>query len=351
MKENNATQISIESLVAAMRNHKKLFLYSLPIAFGIACIIALSRPRYYTCDVALAPESDNSMNSGALSSLASSFLGGNMNLSNDAIQPTLYPDLMESKEFQVRLFDVHVKSLDGEIDTNYYNYLLYHQKFPWWDYPRIWISQLIKSDDNEDNGVSTGDNKGPDPFHLTKQQDKIADAVKANIKCMVDKKTDVITISVKAQDKLICATMADSVRILLQKSITEYRTNKARIDMEYYQKLKEEAKDDYEQARRRYASYADANMNSLLQSVNSNIDDLENDMQLKYNTYTAISTQYQMAKAKVQERTPAFTILQGASVPVLPTGPKRTIFVLGVLFMTFTVELLYAFRKDIKKQL
>jgi len=62
---------------------------------------------------------------------------------------------------------------------------------------------------------------------------------------------------------------------------------------------------------------------------------LENDMQLKFNTYTAMQTQLQQAKAKVQERTPAFTLLKGASVPIKPSGPKRMIFVLGMVFLTF----------------
>ena len=58
-------------------------------------------------------------------------------------------------------------------------------------------------------------------------------------------------------------------------------------------------------------------------------------MQLKYNNYTAMVTQYQAAKAKVQERTPAFTMIKGSSVPIKPSGPKRMIFVLIMLILSF----------------
>ena len=58
-------------------------------------------------------------------------------------------------------------------------------------------------------------------------------------------------------------------------------------------------------------------------------------MQLKLNTYNAMLTQAQNAKAKIQENTPAFTILQNAFVPVKPIGPKRMIFVLTMVFLTF----------------
>ena len=56
------------------------------------------------------------------------------------------------------------------------------------------------------------------------------------------------------------------------------------------------------------------------------------------------------AKAKVQERTPAFTVIQGASVPQIPAGPKRTLFVLFMLFLTFTGTLLYVLKSDIVSQ-
>ena len=62
---------------------------------------------------------------------------------------------------------------------------------------------------------------------------------------------------------------------------------------------------------------------------------MENDMQLKFNAYSTINTQLQAAKAKVQERTPAFTTLKGAAVPIKPAGPKRMLFVFLMLILTF----------------
>ena len=59
----------------------------------------------------------------------------------------------------------------------------------------------------------------------------------------------------------------------------------------------------------------------------------------------------QMAKAKVQERTPAFTIIQGASVPQRPAGPKRMLFVIGIMFLTFMGTVVYVFKDFISKQL
>ena len=60
-------------------------------------------------------------------------------------------------------------------------------------------------------------------------------------------------------------------------------------------------------------------------------------MQLKFNAYSALSTQLQNAQAKLQEHTPSFTIVQSASVPVKPAGPKRMAFVFIVVFLSLMV--------------
>jgi uncharacterized protein involved in exopolysaccharide biosynthesis len=89
---------------------------------------------------------------------------------------------------------------------------------------------------------------------------------------------------------------------------------------------------------------SDANSKAVLRSVELKLEDMENDMQLKFNTYTTINTQLQASKAKVQERTPAFTTLKGAAVPIKPAGPKRMIFVAVMLVLTFFGTSIYILR-------
>jgi uncharacterized protein involved in exopolysaccharide biosynthesis len=60
-------------------------------------------------------------------------------------------------------------------------------------------------------------------------------------------------------------------------------------------------------------------------------------MQAKYNIYTAINNQMQTARAKLQEATPAFTIIESASVPVKPAGPQRMIISIAMMILSFFV--------------
>lgn len=342
-EEKKKDVIDLREVWKKIKERKKLFYKVLPTVFVLSCAYILCIPRTYSTSLSLAPEVGGSAASGTLGSLASSF-GidlGNMETS-DAISPLLYPDLMDDNGFVVGLFSVKVKSLNGEIECSYFDYLKKRQAKPFWAMPIGWVKQLFKPKEQ-----AVGGNTKPSPYILSRDKDGIAEKIRKDITISVDKKTGVITINATAQDALICKTLADSVKERLQVFITNYRTNKARIDEQYYKELLAEAKRDYEKARQLYGSYSDANMDVTLQSVKSKQEDMENDMQLKYNTYSTLMAQYQAAKAKVQERTPAFTLVKGAAVPVKASGPKRMIFVVGMTLLAFLVTSFICVRKEL----
>lgn len=332
--------IDIIDIVKKLWAKKKLFAKTLPIAFVLSYLFIWGFPRYYSTDIKLAPELGGTSMTSTLGSLASSFGFDLDNLqSNDAITPLLYPDLMEDNGFVTSLFNVQVKSKDGSIKTTYHDYLKKYQKPVIWSVPIDWVKNLFKKEEKGKTGII-------DPYNLPKDEDDIAGSIRDKIKINFDKKTAVISISIKDQDALICKIIGDSVKERLQDFITEYRTSKARTDYEYYQKLTLEAKQDYEKARQRYGSMADANTKIALKSLELKLEDMENDLQLRFNAYTTLNTQMQAAKAKVQERTPAFTVIKGASVPIKPSEPKRMIFVAFMLLLTFAGTSLYILRKQ-----
>ena len=338
--------IDLRLMFQKIWQRKTLFVKVLPIVFILSCLYIICIPRTFTSDTKMAPEMENSMSGGTLGSIASSFgidLGDMQ--TTDAITPLLYPDLMEDNKFVCDLFNIQVESQDGEIKTSYYEYLKKHQKYPWWNRLLVPIKKLFAP--KEDFAVNKS--KQFNPYQLSRIDNGIVQKIQQDITLIIDKKTGVISINTKAQDTLICKTLADSVRTRLQAFITGYRTSKARIDLEYYKKLMEEAKTGYEKARRLYGSYADANSEVILESYRAKQNDLENDMQLKYNNYTAMVTQYQAAKAKVQERTPAFTMIKGAAVPIKPSSPKRMIFVMAMTTLAFLGTGFYILLKDYLK--
>jgi uncharacterized protein involved in exopolysaccharide biosynthesis len=214
-------------------------------------------------------------------------------------------------------------------------YIQKHKKPTIPEYPKAIIDTILEKMSDDDK---TCPNHQVNPRHLTKKEEEIAKKIKRSIACSVDKKTNVITIVVKDQDPLIAAIIADSVQVHLQQAITDYRTKKARTDLEYMQKLFSDAQVQYTKARQVYAAYCDANSNVVLHSVQSKIDDMENEMQLKYHIYQQVTEQLQLAKAKVQERTPAFTIVQEATIPNKHSGLPKVIILIIWMFLGFTLR-------------
>lgn len=343
--------IDLRIVFRTLWNRKKLFLKVWTFTFVLACVYILPQPRTYMTDLTLAPELGEQGSTGTLSSIASSFgfdLGSGQ--FSDAFYPELYPDLIATNEFLVDLLYVHVKNGDGTIDTTYLNYMLKHQKKNWVKFPMNWCrKQLNNLIDGTPQPVRQGVRLNP--LHLTRTEDNLVNKVRQNILCDVDIKTNVITITVKDQDPVICAALADSTRVRLQKFITDYRTSKARVDEEYYRHLADSAQLEYEEVVERYNRYCDTHQNIIMQSYISGRDELENELQTKLTTCNAMRTQYQAAKAKVQEKTPAFTVLKAASVPVKASSPKRMIFVVAMLFLATLGTFLYIFKDGILAEL
>ena len=342
--------IDFRKLFKDILKHKWLYIIVMVATFVVVAIFSLALPNYYKCTVKLSPEMSGSKSNSGLAAMASSF-GVNLptnGTGTEALFPTLYPELVNSVDFKTSLFPVPVTieaKKEGETNRtmSYYDYLKNEQKKVWWKevlaFPGKLMGKLFSKDEGEEKTTI-------DPFRLTEAQAKIVEAIDKKVVCDVDKKTMVITIEVTDQDPVICATMADSVKCRLQEFITDYRTSKARVDLEYNKKIYNEAKERYDKARQEYSRYVDANQNIILQSVRQKQVELENEMQIQYNAYMQVAGHVLQAEAKVQEETPAFTTLQSATVPVKKAGPSRSKICIVWVFLAFMAVTAWVFYKE-----
>ena len=343
MKKKKYIAFDAYTYFSRLKKAKWTLMIMLLLFGALGVKVAFSIPRIYKSSVMLAPESsDGNSLSSSLSSMASlvglnkSMMGG-----EDAIFPEIYPDVVQSTNFIVDLFPVQVETRDGKVKCDYYTYLRKHQKTSLLDIPKIKLAEFMQKFQKEELGKpkgAGGEDDAPDPFYLTKEQDEVAKGIANSIDCTVDKKTSVITIEVTDQDPVIAASLADTLMNRLQVFITDYRTKKAIRDCEYIRGLYNEAKDDYTQARKEYAAFCDANQDVILQEVQSEMEEMENEMQLKYNAYTQLSEQLQMAQAKVQERTPVYTIVQNASVPTKHSNKPKVLILAVFMFIGFILH-------------
>lgn len=337
MSTDNQT-VSARNIFNKLWAKKYLFLKVWVITFILSAAYIVPQPRTYSSSILLAPEMASGDEMGGLSAIASSF-GFNFGegSSVDAIYPTLYPDLLASNDFIVNLFDVQTKTIDGKIQTDLYTYMLKHQKTTFYKRPFYWAKRQFKNLIDKQRTGGGADGGKIDASFLTEEQFNIVENLKSNIICNVDQLTSVISIKVNAQDPLVAANLADSVCAKLQKFITEYRTSKARVDVEHYEALVKDAQESYEKAQKEFSDFCDSHKNMTSQAVLSKRDKLEIESSMALSKYQAMSAQAENAKHKLQEKTPAFTTLQNASVPLRPSAPKRVFFCLGMLLLATTI--------------
>lgn len=334
--------VSLKSIVQMYIRHKITFIIVMAIALALGVIVAFGTPKVYESTTTLATESKESSplggNMGSLASLA----GVNLSKSNDAIVPNLYPSVVATNDFLVGLLNMKVRPKGLKKDITLFDYLQNHKKQSWWSKA---MGGLFEKKETKINPRKIN------PQALTQKESALIEGIKGQILCTVDKENDVIDIKAYAQDPYVAKQLVETVAAQLQLFITDYRTNKSRVDLAYYQKLKSEAYQRYIKAQRKYAVYSDSHEDLSLKSYQLESDALENDLQLAYNTYSQACTQVTMAEAKVQERTPVFTVIEKATVESMPYAPKKKLVVLAYLFVAFIGSSCFFFLKErIKKQ-
>ena len=325
-------QVDIIALFKLLWQRRKVFYWVWPITFVVSAALILCVPRYYTCQVILAPEAQSTGSTGSLQSLASSFGFDMRSMSkSDALYPLIYPEMVCSPDFLIKLFDVQVKTADESFEGPYYQYLQEKRKVVFWKAWRKKIGGLFAREPQ--NILSDNINL----FNLSNEQWSVIKTMQHDISCVVNKKTQIITFSVTAQDKQVCATMADAVCTTLQNFVTDYRTQKARTDIEYYEDVMDKAYHEYQEASNKYILYVDSHTGINLEKYKIEARNLESEMQIKQAAYVTFQKQFLATQARLQENIPVYTAIQSASIPQKAAGPKRSFFVLIMLVLATCV--------------
>lgn len=326
------SEIDLIEIAQRLWAQRKKILKWCAVGAVIGLIVGFSIPKEYTTSVKLAPEANGSKSmSSSLSALASmAGFGSGADAGTDAVSPILYPDVVSSVPFLTGLFDVEVPlNKKDSTRVTVQTYLEDYTRVPWWSYifklPGAVIGLFTSDDDDAPGKV--------DSFRLTPEQTLLVKSLSERISTTYDNKTSLITVTVRMQDPLVSAVLADTVVSRLQTFITDYRTSKARKDLAYAQLLNDEAKQNYYAAQQKYAEYLDRNIGVALHSVQTSRDRLENEAALAFNLYNQTAQQVQLAQAKVQETTPVYTVVTPATVPIKATSPRKAIILIAFVFL------------------
>ena len=332
-KKNNGNIAELIAIFSLLWNKRKRIIINCFIGGVISIIVAFSIPKEYTSKSVIAPEitvtTGLSDGLGALASMA----GINMDTEEEAIYPQLYPQIVSSTPFLCDLLVIKVEGMfkKDSISTNLFNYLSLYQREPWWNKVLSLPFKLIKHEDNEIlvDGVTL------DPKRLSKQQQDLLKILDERIVVDFDKLSSAIYVSVNMQDAEIASTVADVVTEKIQTYVIDYRTVKARKDVENAQLMCDEARDNYYAAQRAYAEYCDQHMGLTKLQYKIEQDRLLDEKNLAYALYNQLAQQLDISRAKLLEKTPVLVVLQPSTMPYKATTPKKMMIGLLFVFLAF----------------
>lgn len=338
-------EVDIKEIVNKLWDSRKRIIKACAIAIAVGLVVAFSIPKEYTSHASLAPEfaSKNTLsNLGSYASMMGFNLPSNIQ-TRDAVYPDLYPDIIYSTPFITSMFNLPVTFVyrKDKVETSLYDYLMNYTRKPWWSVITsapfkfvAWAKNLV-SGREEDTVEEDMSNVVVDDFKLTIKQERIYKKLASRISVNVDKKTYVVSIAATMQDPTIAALVAETTLNNLQSYITNYRTEKSRVDLEYSQSLFDEAKKEYERARSAYARYMDSHQGAVSMRSRIEEDKLRNESDFAYQLFNQTAQKLQMAQAKVQEETPVFKTLQPPTVPLRKSKPSKVKILFVMVFLAF----------------
>lgn len=313
--------------------HRRWFVVKWGVIGGIVgLILAFSIPKRYKASVTLAPETEQKMGSG-VSSIAS-MMGINLNNSVDAISIEMYPDVVHSTPFIYELFNLPVRFHRGgeQIETTLLDYMKEYQRYAWWEYIIAAPFKLLGAVTSSGGGDAQETGK-LDPLNLPKKEREIVKFFSNNIAVYIDKKTSKLEMSLELQDPLVVAEVMGAVVENLKRFMSEYRTSKARQDVENLSDICSQRRSEYEAAQLAYAKYVDANQNVSRKSAMVEGERLQQEMTLAYKVYSQVAGQLEAARIQEQQAKPVFVTIDPVVVPNRKCAPSKVKYLIGYAFL------------------
>lgn len=328
-KKNGSNTTDIIAFFMLLWNNRKRIILNCFYGGVLSIIVAFSIPKEFTSKAVIAPEiSSLGGISGGLGALAS-MAGINMETEDEAIYPQLYPQIVSTTPFLCDLAVINVQGVykKDSVSTSLYNYLSKYQREPWWNKVLSAPFKLIKREKKE----MLADGTVLNPKRLDRQQQKLLKELENRIVVELDKQTSAIYVNATMQDAGIASMVVDAITDNLQKYVTDYRTAKARKDLDNTQLMYSEARDNYFAAQHAYAEYCDQHMGVTKLQYLMEQERLSDEKDVAYNLYNQLAQQLDMCKTKLLEKTPVVVLLQPSTVPYKATTPKKMI--IGILFV------------------
>ncbi|WP_233883721.1 Wzz/FepE/Etk N-terminal domain-containing protein [Tenacibaculum piscium] len=350
---NTSDEIDLLDLFKTVWKGKKTVIRFMIIFAFLGAFIAVFSAKEYTASTTLVPQLSNNKGGdlGGLAALAGINLGSS-SASKD-IHPQLYPKIVESILFKKELLNVPLKFSHLEKEVTYQEYYLNHQKINVLSFIKEYtiglpgkLIGLFKS--NEVSVLQVGKDS---IYRVSLQEIKLFKFIENQLALEINPKEGFVKIDFSMPEALPAAQMTKKAKELLEKEITNFKTQKTKEEFTFIQERYNEVKKDFKNKQATLASFRDRNQGLITSRSKSRLESLQSDYNLAYNVYTQLAKELETKKIKLKENTPVFTVINPVSVPAIKSKPRRGMIFIIWLFLGIVTGVGVVFGKDWIKKL
>lgn len=319
---------------------KKIIFKSLAVSAFLGLAIAILSPKEYTAASAIVPQLGGEGNSkiGGLGSLAA-LAGINLDMQQQGseISPIVYPQIVSSIPFQVELMNTPLNFQTISQPVTLLDYVTKLKKTTILEFVKMYTiglpSLIISAIRSKPETNRESDGNDLKPIVLTSDQIRVQKILNKMVTLNVNTKEGYLTIIVNSPEPLVSAQLALKAQFLLQKYITEFKTQKAQANLDFIEASYWRAKKEFEQAQVKLAVASDRSNSFISGLAKVETDRLQSQYTITFGVYQELAKQYEQAKIQVKKETPVFTVIDPPVVPFERTKPKRAFILILFLFL------------------
>lgn len=300
----------------------------------LGVLIALFSPVEYSTSATLMPESQSSQGrAGSLIQRYGGVLGisGGTGSTTGSIPPKLYPEIVQSLPYQIELMSTKVKFTKFDTTATPHTFLTdIYSPFSLAGTIKGYTiglpGKIIGVFKEEDKGKATSpivkEVNRNELLSLSSEQMSTIDMLRERLSVSVEDKTGLMKLEFKFPDPHAAAEISKAGIQLLKEHVKEYRTQKARQNLEFVREQVADAKKRFEKAQARLAEFRDSNINLATAKAQAREQELQSRYDLAFNLYNSLSQRLEKAKLELQKETPVLSVLQPVNVPLSNSEPN-----------------------------
>ena len=320
-------EIDLLELAKTIWNKRMFIIKVVALGAVVGVLAALLSPKEYKSTATLMPEYSTESQGGASGLLRQyggllGISGGSYNSNSNAIRVDLYPNIVQSTNFQLKLMDQPFYFSDIDAEASLFDYYIelnspgvlgilaeYTIGLP----GKILGAILPKKDLMT---TMPGEAKESMVLNLSKDEVEVIKILRQKITASLDEESGIVSVSVTLPDNVAAAAVTEYTITELTEYLTEYRTEKVLRDLIFVEEQLATAEARFEEAQLTLAEFRDSNQGTLSAKAQTVEQRLNSEYQIAFNVYNSLTQQYEEAKLKVQEETPVFKILEAVQVPL-----------------------------------